>query len=148
MLTLFFASLFDIMKNCSDGFFFTPCSFHRRKCFKEQCAERDQTCRSLPGTISYRFISIDTGFPVPVEVFKESITPDPRYQYQFKLTKGKAKFFSLVTGENMGTIKIMRAIEGPRSFELRLELRVIRDGDVFAKYVTIIYLHIEEDVFG
>ncbi|XP_071818169.1 uncharacterized protein [Apostichopus japonicus] len=119
-----------------------------RKCFKEQCAERDQTCRSLPGTISYRFISIDTGFPVPVEVFKESITPDPRYQYQFKLTKGKAKFFSLVTGENMGTIKIMRAIEGPRSFELRLELRVIRDGDVFAKYVTIIYLHIEEDVFG
>lgn len=82
-----------------------------------------------------------------MEVFKESITPDPRYDYQFKLTKGKAKFFSLATRENMGTVKIIRSIVGPRSFELRLELKVIRDGDLFAKYVTIIYLHIDEDLF-
>ncbi|XP_038061272.1 fibulin-7-like [Patiria miniata] len=118
------------------------------KCVRQRCSILDSDCQNLPLSKSFNYIAFSSNFLAPAVLFKIATVPDRRFSYRFKFLDGhQGGEFALMQSAYVATINVMRSIEGPKEYNLDVEMEVYQRGVLAARYVSKIFFNISEYPF-
>ena len=118
------------------------------KCVRRRCSIMNTNCLNLPLSISHNYIAFSSGFVAPATLFKIATVPDRRFSYRFKFLAGnKGGEFSLQQSDYVATVNVVRSIEGPKEFNLEVEMEVYQNGILAARYISKILFNVAEYSF-
>ncbi|XP_072027506.1 uncharacterized protein [Amphiura filiformis] len=114
-------------------------------CIKEECALNDPECIMAPAIISHNFISMASNFRAPTMLYTLSTKPHKFYTKKFEIAFGNAggEFYLEPDGDS-ATIHIKRTVEGPKLFELHVEIREYKRALLYNIYLSKVYFHVAE----
>lgn len=145
-----FIRLFDLYKNLKSylifgfGFYY----YSSGKCVRRRCSIMNTNCLNLPLSISHNYIAFSSGFSAPAVLFKIATVPDRRFSYRFKFLSGnEGGEFALMQSDYVATVNVMRSVEGPKEFNLKVEMEVYQKGILAARYVSKILFNVSEFSF-